>query len=163
MVLPMCLQVDTLTALINKPNNSWLLYEPVSCLFSPAMKKHILQLPTLACAPYIPPNIYWLHFFYLFFQKCKKFDMLKFLPVPSASMTRLARSRTASLTSGGSVEGSRSRACTHSDSTEGVGAVTHTMEVSCWETTGRKREGGSRGMERETVRWAVQTRGGVER
>uniref|UniRef100_A0AAX7UV18 NDRG family member 4 n=1 Tax=Astatotilapia calliptera TaxID=8154 RepID=A0AAX7UV18_ASTCA len=52
-------------------------------------------------------------------------------PVPSASMTRLARSRTASLTSGGSVEGSRSRACTHSDSTEGVGAVTHTMEVSC--------------------------------
>uniref|UniRef100_A0AAZ1XWG7 NDRG family member 4 n=1 Tax=Oreochromis aureus TaxID=47969 RepID=A0AAZ1XWG7_OREAU len=52
-------------------------------------------------------------------------------PVPSASMTRLARSRTASLTSGGSVEGSRSRACTHSDSTEGVGAVAHTMEVSC--------------------------------
>uniref|UniRef100_A0A3B4H0H7 NDRG family member 4 n=1 Tax=Pundamilia nyererei TaxID=303518 RepID=A0A3B4H0H7_9CICH len=51
--------------------------------------------------------------------------------MPSASMTRLARSRTASLTSGGSVEGSRSRACTHSDSTEGVGAVTHTMEVSC--------------------------------
>uniref|UniRef100_A0A3Q0RDP7 NDRG family member 4 n=1 Tax=Amphilophus citrinellus TaxID=61819 RepID=A0A3Q0RDP7_AMPCI len=51
--------------------------------------------------------------------------------MPSASMTRLARSRTASLTSGGSVDGSRSRACTHSDSTEGVGAVTHTMEVSC--------------------------------
>uniref|UniRef100_A0A669F3J9 NDRG family member 4 n=1 Tax=Oreochromis niloticus TaxID=8128 RepID=A0A669F3J9_ORENI len=51
--------------------------------------------------------------------------------MPSASMTRLARSRTASLTSGGSVEGSRSRACTHSDSTEGVGAVAHTMEVSC--------------------------------
>uniref|UniRef100_A0A3Q3QGK9 NDRG family member 4 n=1 Tax=Monopterus albus TaxID=43700 RepID=A0A3Q3QGK9_MONAL len=52
-------------------------------------------------------------------------------PVPSASMTRLARSRTASLTSASSTEGSRSRACTHSDSTEGVGTVTHTMEVSC--------------------------------
>uniref|UniRef100_A0A8C6MBB7 Protein NDRG2 n=1 Tax=Nothobranchius furzeri TaxID=105023 RepID=A0A8C6MBB7_NOTFU len=52
-------------------------------------------------------------------------------PVPSASMTRLARSRTASLTSAGSGEGSRSRACTNSDSTEGVGAVTQTMEVSC--------------------------------
>ncbi|CAF93273.1 unnamed protein product, partial [Tetraodon nigroviridis] len=52
-------------------------------------------------------------------------------PVPSASMTRLSRSRTASLTSASSVDGSRSRACTHSDSTEGVGAVTHTMEVSC--------------------------------
>ncbi|XP_057691774.1 protein NDRG4 isoform X1 [Corythoichthys intestinalis] len=52
-------------------------------------------------------------------------------PVPSASMTRLARSRTASLTSASSMDGSRSRTCTHSDSTEGVGAVTHTMEVSC--------------------------------
>uniref|UniRef100_A0A8C4ES45 NDRG family member 4 n=2 Tax=Dicentrarchus labrax TaxID=13489 RepID=A0A8C4ES45_DICLA len=52
-------------------------------------------------------------------------------PVPSASMTRLARSRTASLTSASSIDGSRSRACTHSDSTEGVGTVTHTMEVSC--------------------------------
>ncbi|XP_051916894.1 protein NDRG4 isoform X2 [Hippocampus zosterae] len=52
-------------------------------------------------------------------------------PVPSASMTRLARSRTASLTSASSMDGSRSRACTHSDSTEGVGAVGHTMEVSC--------------------------------
>uniref|UniRef100_A0A8C6MDV3 Protein NDRG2 n=1 Tax=Nothobranchius furzeri TaxID=105023 RepID=A0A8C6MDV3_NOTFU len=51
--------------------------------------------------------------------------------MPSASMTRLARSRTASLTSAGSGEGSRSRACTNSDSTEGVGAVTQTMEVSC--------------------------------
>uniref|UniRef100_A0A7N9ASQ0 NDRG family member 4 n=1 Tax=Mastacembelus armatus TaxID=205130 RepID=A0A7N9ASQ0_9TELE len=51
--------------------------------------------------------------------------------MPSASMTRLARSRTASLTSASSTDGSRSRACTHSDSTEGVGAVTHTMEVSC--------------------------------
>uniref|UniRef100_A0AAR2L8V3 NDRG family member 4 n=1 Tax=Pygocentrus nattereri TaxID=42514 RepID=A0AAR2L8V3_PYGNA len=52
-------------------------------------------------------------------------------PVPSASMTRLARSRTASLTSGGSMDGSRNRACTHSDSSEGVGQVSHTMEVSC--------------------------------
>ncbi|XP_062277638.1 protein NDRG4 isoform X4 [Scomber scombrus] len=51
--------------------------------------------------------------------------------MPSASMTRLARSRTASLTSASSIDGSRSRACTHSDSTEGVGTVTHTMEVSC--------------------------------
>uniref|UniRef100_A0A8C6TGJ8 NDRG family member 4 n=1 Tax=Neogobius melanostomus TaxID=47308 RepID=A0A8C6TGJ8_9GOBI len=51
--------------------------------------------------------------------------------MPSASMTRLARSRTASLTSASSTEGARSRACTHSDSTEGVGAVTQTMEVSC--------------------------------
>uniref|UniRef100_A0A8C2XC18 NDRG family member 4 n=1 Tax=Cyclopterus lumpus TaxID=8103 RepID=A0A8C2XC18_CYCLU len=51
--------------------------------------------------------------------------------LPSASMTRLARSRTASLTSAGSIDGSRSRACTHSDSTEGVGTITHTMEVSC--------------------------------
>uniref|UniRef100_A0AAQ6A5A4 NDRG family member 4 n=1 Tax=Amphiprion ocellaris TaxID=80972 RepID=A0AAQ6A5A4_AMPOC len=52
-------------------------------------------------------------------------------PVPSASMTRLARSRTASLTSAGSMDGQRSRACTHSDSTEGVGTISHTMEVSC--------------------------------
>ncbi|RXN21921.1 olfactomedin-4-like protein [Labeo rohita] len=52
-------------------------------------------------------------------------------PVPSANMTRLARSRTASLTSAGSVDGSRNRACTHSDSSEGVGQVSHTMEVSC--------------------------------
>uniref|UniRef100_A0A673JL82 Protein NDRG4-like n=1 Tax=Sinocyclocheilus rhinocerous TaxID=307959 RepID=A0A673JL82_9TELE len=51
--------------------------------------------------------------------------------MPSASMTRLARSRTASLTSAGSVDGSRNRACTHSDSSEGVGQVSHTMEVSC--------------------------------
>ncbi|KAG7281553.1 hypothetical protein CRUP_007587 [Coryphaenoides rupestris] len=39
--------------------------------------------------------------------------------MPSASMTRLARSRTASLTSGSSIEAARSRTCTHSDSTEG--------------------------------------------
>ncbi|CAG5958344.1 protein NDRG4 isoform 6-T6 [Menidia menidia] len=52
-------------------------------------------------------------------------------PVPSASMTRLARSRTASLTSAGSMEGNRSRACTNSEGNEGVGAVTQTMEVSC--------------------------------
>ncbi|KAK5599908.1 Protein ndrg4 [Crenichthys baileyi] len=52
-------------------------------------------------------------------------------PVPSASMTRLARSRTASLTSAGSVEGPRSRACTNSDNAEGVGSVSQTMEVSC--------------------------------
>uniref|UniRef100_A0A8C7XSA6 NDRG family member 4 n=1 Tax=Oryzias sinensis TaxID=183150 RepID=A0A8C7XSA6_9TELE len=52
-------------------------------------------------------------------------------PVPSASMTRLARSRTASLTSAGSTDGTRSRACTNSDSADGVGAVTQTMEVSC--------------------------------
>ncbi|XP_048828194.1 protein NDRG4 isoform X2 [Brienomyrus brachyistius] len=51
--------------------------------------------------------------------------------MPSASMTRLARSRTASLTSAGSVEGSRSRPCTHSDSSDGVGQLNHTMEVSC--------------------------------
>ncbi|XP_061878402.1 protein NDRG4 isoform X2 [Entelurus aequoreus] len=51
--------------------------------------------------------------------------------MPSVSMTRLARSRTASLTSASSLEGSRSRACVHSDSTEGVGSVAHTMEVSC--------------------------------
>uniref|UniRef100_A0A3B3IP22 NDRG family member 4 n=1 Tax=Oryzias latipes TaxID=8090 RepID=A0A3B3IP22_ORYLA len=51
--------------------------------------------------------------------------------MPSASMTRLARSRTASLTSAGSTDGTRSRACTNSDSAEGVGAVTQTMEVSC--------------------------------
>ncbi|KAG1938268.1 protein NDRG4 [Pimephales promelas] len=51
--------------------------------------------------------------------------------MPSASMTRLVRSRTASLTSAGSVDGSRNRACTNSDSSEGVGQVSHTMEVSC--------------------------------
>uniref|UniRef100_A0A3B4ZJ87 NDRG family member 4 n=1 Tax=Stegastes partitus TaxID=144197 RepID=A0A3B4ZJ87_9TELE len=51
--------------------------------------------------------------------------------MPSASMTRLARSRTASLTSASSMDGQRSRACTHSDSTEGVGTVSQTMEVSC--------------------------------
>ncbi|NWI62759.1 NDRG4 protein, partial [Todus mexicanus] len=51
--------------------------------------------------------------------------------VPSASMTRLARSRTASLTSAGSVDGTRPRACTHSESTEAMGQINHTMEVSC--------------------------------
>uniref|UniRef100_A0A3P8Y2Q4 Protein NDRG4 n=1 Tax=Esox lucius TaxID=8010 RepID=A0A3P8Y2Q4_ESOLU len=50
--------------------------------------------------------------------------------MPSASMTRLARSRTASLNSGSSIEGSRvSRGFTHSDSNEAP--VSHTMEVSC--------------------------------
>lgn len=51
--------------------------------------------------------------------------------VPSASMTRLARSRTASLTSASSVDGARPRACTHSESTEAMGQINHTMEVSC--------------------------------
>ncbi|XP_013922465.1 PREDICTED: protein NDRG4 [Thamnophis sirtalis] len=51
--------------------------------------------------------------------------------VPSASMTRLARSRTASLSSASSVDGSRPRACTHSESSEAMGQINHTMEVSC--------------------------------
>uniref|UniRef100_A0A670K4R4 Protein NDRG2 n=1 Tax=Podarcis muralis TaxID=64176 RepID=A0A670K4R4_PODMU len=53
--------------------------------------------------------------------------------MPSASMTRLARSRTASLTSASSVEGggNRPRACTHSESSEAMGQINHTMEVSC--------------------------------
>ncbi|XP_059941472.1 protein NDRG4 isoform X2 [Mesoplodon densirostris] len=51
--------------------------------------------------------------------------------VPSASMTRLARSRTSSLTSASSVDGSRPQACTHSESSEGLAQVNHTMEVSC--------------------------------
>ncbi|NXC22403.1 NDRG4 protein, partial [Corythaeola cristata] len=51
--------------------------------------------------------------------------------LPSASMTRLARSRTASLTSASSVDGTRPRACTHSESTEAMGQINHTMEVSC--------------------------------
>ncbi|XP_071973058.1 protein NDRG4 isoform X3 [Engystomops pustulosus] len=51
--------------------------------------------------------------------------------VPSASMTRLARSRTASLTSASSVDGSRPRPCTQSESSEGIGQINHTMEVSC--------------------------------
>ncbi|XDB59709.1 hypothetical protein AB1E18_013097 [Capra hircus] len=51
--------------------------------------------------------------------------------MPSASMTRLARSRTASLTSASSVDGGRPQACTHSESSEGLGQVNHTMEVSC--------------------------------
>uniref|UniRef100_A0A2K6DSW1 NDRG family member 4 n=1 Tax=Macaca nemestrina TaxID=9545 RepID=A0A2K6DSW1_MACNE len=51
--------------------------------------------------------------------------------MPSASMTRLARSRTASLTSASSVDGSRPQACTHSESSEGLGQINHTMEVSC--------------------------------
>lgn len=51
--------------------------------------------------------------------------------MPSASMTRLARSRTASLTSASSVDGSRPQPCAHSDSSEGMGQVNHTMEVSC--------------------------------
>ncbi|KAG8143776.1 hypothetical protein E2320_000951 [Naja naja] len=48
--------------------------------------------------------------------------------VPSASMTRLARSRTASLTSASSVDGNRPRACTHSESSEAMGQINHTME-----------------------------------
>uniref|UniRef100_A0A3B4A2V2 Uncharacterized protein n=1 Tax=Periophthalmus magnuspinnatus TaxID=409849 RepID=A0A3B4A2V2_9GOBI len=72
----------------------------------------------------------------LFLQPAKLTEAFKYFLqgmgyMPSASMTRLARSRTASLTSASSTEGGRSRACTHSDSTEGVGAVTQTMEVSC--------------------------------
>uniref|UniRef100_A0A8C5QMF4 NDRG family member 4 n=1 Tax=Leptobrachium leishanense TaxID=445787 RepID=A0A8C5QMF4_9ANUR len=51
--------------------------------------------------------------------------------MPSASMTRLARSRTASLTSASSVDGTRPRPCTQSESTEGIGQINHTMEVSC--------------------------------
>ncbi|KAH0501635.1 Protein NDRG4 [Microtus ochrogaster] len=51
--------------------------------------------------------------------------------VPSASMTRLARSRTASLTSASSVDGSRPQPCAHSESSEAMGQVNHTMEVSC--------------------------------
>ncbi|XP_064016640.1 protein NDRG4 isoform X4 [Pogoniulus pusillus] len=51
--------------------------------------------------------------------------------MPSASMTRLARSRTASLTSASSAEGTRPRACTHSESSEAMGQINHTMEVSC--------------------------------
>ncbi|XP_068116722.1 protein NDRG4 isoform X4 [Hyperolius riggenbachi] len=51
--------------------------------------------------------------------------------MPSASMTRLARSRTASLTSASSVEGGRPRPCTQSESSEGIGQINHTMEVSC--------------------------------
>ncbi|XP_066440045.1 protein NDRG4 isoform X6 [Eleutherodactylus coqui] len=51
--------------------------------------------------------------------------------MPSASMTRLARSRTASLTSASSVDGSRPRPCTQSESSEGIGQINHTMEVSC--------------------------------
>ncbi|PIO31807.1 hypothetical protein AB205_0204680 [Aquarana catesbeiana] len=51
--------------------------------------------------------------------------------VPSASMTRLARSRTASLTSASSVDGGRPRPCTQSESSEGIGQINHTMEVSC--------------------------------
>ncbi|XP_053558519.1 protein NDRG4 isoform X2 [Bombina bombina] len=51
--------------------------------------------------------------------------------VPSASMTRLARSRTASLTSASSVDGARPRPCTQSESSDGIGQINHTMEVSC--------------------------------
>ncbi|XP_072277786.1 protein NDRG4 isoform X4 [Pyxicephalus adspersus] len=51
--------------------------------------------------------------------------------MPSASMTRLARSRTASLTSASSVDGGRPRPCTQSESSEGIGQINHTMEVSC--------------------------------
>ncbi|XP_072403792.1 protein NDRG4 isoform X1 [Chiloscyllium punctatum] len=55
--------------------------------------------------------------------------------VASASMTRLARSRTASLTSASSVDGHRPRICTQTNSSDSVGQVTqnisHTMEVSC--------------------------------
>lgn len=58
-------------------------------------------------------------------------DPLFLSTVPSASMTRLARSRTASLTSASSVDGSRPQPCAHSDSSEGMGQVNHTMEVSC--------------------------------
>ncbi|XP_072925732.1 protein NDRG4 isoform X1 [Hemitrygon akajei] len=55
--------------------------------------------------------------------------------VASASMTRLARSRTASLTSASSVDGQRPRICTQINSSDSMGQVTqnmsHTMEVSC--------------------------------
>uniref|UniRef100_A0A4W3HA22 NDRG family member 4 n=1 Tax=Callorhinchus milii TaxID=7868 RepID=A0A4W3HA22_CALMI len=55
--------------------------------------------------------------------------------MPSASMTRLARSRTASMTSASSVDGPRPRVCTQTNSSDSVGQVTQnisqTMEVSC--------------------------------
>uniref|UniRef100_A0A8C7P2Y7 Protein NDRG2 n=1 Tax=Oncorhynchus mykiss TaxID=8022 RepID=A0A8C7P2Y7_ONCMY len=54
---------------------------------------------------------------------------LLLLYLPASLMTRLARSRTASLTSGSSIESSRIRGFTHTDSNEGQ--VSHTMEVSC--------------------------------
>lgn len=133
MVLSMCLCVDTLTALFINPYHSGLLSKPGSFLFSPATKRDVLQFYTLACIPIISTILTDKTCISLFIT-CNAdflFSFLPIFPVPSASMTRLARSRTASLTSASSMDGSRSRACTHSDSTEGVGTVTHTMEVSC--------------------------------
>uniref|UniRef100_A0A8B9G9H2 Protein NDRG4 n=1 Tax=Amazona collaria TaxID=241587 RepID=A0A8B9G9H2_9PSIT len=51
--------------------------------------------------------------------------------MPSASMTRLVHSCTASLTGTSLVDGTRPRACTHSESTEAMGQINHTMEISC--------------------------------
>ncbi|XP_061223770.1 protein NDRG4-like isoform X2 [Neopsephotus bourkii] len=51
--------------------------------------------------------------------------------MPSASMTQLAHSRIASLTSTSSVDGTCPHACTHSEGTETMGQINHTMEISC--------------------------------
>ncbi|XP_028623482.1 protein NDRG4-like isoform X1 [Grammomys surdaster] len=51
--------------------------------------------------------------------------------MPSASMTRLVLSQTSSLTSTSSVDSGPPQPCAHSDSSEGMGQVNHTMEVSC--------------------------------
>uniref|UniRef100_A0AAZ3NVS1 NDRG family member 4 n=1 Tax=Oncorhynchus tshawytscha TaxID=74940 RepID=A0AAZ3NVS1_ONCTS len=86
--------------------NLLLLYLPASLSHLPLSLPHLPALP-----PFLPP--------------CHT----SLPPLPSASMTRLARSRTASLTSGSSIESSRIRGFTHTDSNEGQ--VSHTMEVSC--------------------------------
>lgn len=136
MVLTICVFADTLAAFL--PAQTFYGY-----LWARQLKKrYILQLFTLACHSYISPTLLHYVFFFAFFPKILTVLSLLFLVVPSASMTRLARSRTASLTSAGSVEGSRSRACTNSDSAEGVGAVSQTMEVSCWGAIEKREEEG---------------------
>lgn len=103
---------------------------------------HQLQRQILFSFPHLAWNPYILKTStHCSFLLKKKLMTLALLPVPSASMTRLARSRTASLTSAGSTDGTRSRACTNSDSAEGVGAVTQTMEVSCWTATENRKRG----------------------
>uniref|UniRef100_A0A8C7KZN0 NDRG family member 4 n=1 Tax=Oncorhynchus kisutch TaxID=8019 RepID=A0A8C7KZN0_ONCKI len=96
--------------------NLLLLYLPAS----------LSQLPL--SLPHLPPGKLSEAFKY-FLQGMGYSKYLEPDHMPSASMTRLARSRTASLTSGSSIESSRIRGFTHTDSNEGQ--VSHTMEVSC--------------------------------
>ncbi len=85
-------------------------------------------------------SLFFVFFFCLFSDVCPASLPLS---VASSCMTRLSRSRTTSLSSSYSMEGSRSRSRTLSQSSQGgqlPPSPSHTMEVSCWGAPERGRE-----------------------